>query len=120
MRATVSIAVGLFVCGMLVGCSGVTKMTPTSGPPGTPVKVKCCNTFGDPSARTVYWDGKKLADNFCGSFVVPECEPGVYTITVQDDVDANEAFLIFPLMRSRWARAEFTVTEPLVLPVSAR
>ena len=98
--------------GILAGCTQITKMEPRSGPPGTPVQLKCCNTFGDPMARTVYFDGKKLEERFCGSFVVPQCAPGEYTVVLQDDVDINEAFLIFPLARNRWATEKFVVTEP--------
>lgn len=108
----------LLIVGLLSissGCTRIVKMEPTSGPPGTAVYVKCCGMFGDPAAQKIKWDGDTIGNPFPGSFVVPMPEkggtPGKHTVTLIDDVDATEAFLIFPLLRIRHAQANFIVTD---------
>lgn len=101
---------------VLPGCTRITEMKPTSGPPGTPVYLKCYGMFGDPAEVTLKWDGKTLCRPFCGSFVVPAVnqggQPGRHTVTLIDNLDASEAFLIFPIVRLRHAFTTFTVTPP--------
>ena len=98
------------------GCTRIVQMEPTSGPPGTPVYIKCCGIFGDPAAQSLKWDGKSLCDPFPGSFVVPAVnqggKPGKHRVTLIDNLDANEAFLLFPIFRWRQDSVTFTVTEP--------
>lgn len=98
------------------GCTRILKMEPTSGPPGTPVWVKCCGTFGDPAELSLKWDGNSISNPFPGSFIVPAVsqggEPGKHTVLLVDKLDASEAFLIFPIFRVRHATATFTVTKP--------
>jgi hypothetical protein len=98
------------------GCTKIVQIEPTSGPPGTPVYVKSCNTFGDPAAITLKWDGDKLCDPFCGAFIVPAVndggEPGKHRVTLIDNFDASEAFLIFPIFRLHHDTATFIVTPP--------
>ena len=98
------------------GCTQIVEMEPTSGPPGTPVYLKCSGMFGDPCGRTLKWDGQMLCDSFPGSFVVPAVnqggKPGKHRVTLVDDLDADEAFLIFPIVRLRHDTVTFRVTEP--------
>lgn len=90
------------------------EMHPTSGPPGTAVYVKCTGMFGDPAQQTLRWDGKTLCDPFSGSFTIPAVdqggEPGRHRVTLVDNLDDNEAFLIFPIFRIRQDSSVFTVT----------
>ncbi|MBN2210546.1 MAG: hypothetical protein JW709_04045 [Sedimentisphaerales bacterium] len=112
-RASTLLIVGLLLT--VSGCTRIVKMEPTSGPPGTAVYIKYCGMFGDPAAQKLIWDGEVIRHPFPGSFVVPMPEdggtPGKHTVTLVDDVDATEAFLIFPLLRIRHAQAKFIVTE---------
>jgi len=99
---------------LLAGCTQIVRLEPSSGPPGTPVYVTCRNVFGNPVEATVLWDGHRVGHEFYGSFVVPEADAGgqagKHTVTVIDDVDADEAFLVFPLFRMRHDTAQFMVT----------
>jgi len=106
----------VIVLALFSGCTRIVQMEPTSGPPGTPVYLKCCGMFGDPAAQSLKWDRKTLSCPFPGSFVVPAVNQGgskgKHTVTLVDNLDANEAFLIFPIFRWRQAYATFTVTPP--------
>ena len=96
---------------ILGGCTQIAQMEPTSGPPGTPVYVKCGGMFGDPAEQSIKWDGKTLHNPFSGSFVVPaDSEAGKHHVTLVDNLDASEAFLIFPIFRMRHDTETFTVT----------
>ncbi len=101
---------------VLPGCTKIVKMEPTSGPPGTPVYIKCCGMFGDPTAQRVLWDGKTVSAPFPGSFLVPALdkggEIGKHRVTLVDELDASEAFLVFPIFRNRFSSATFEVTAP--------
>lgn len=113
----IPLSVVVFAMMILVsGCTKIVKIEPTSGPPGTPVYVKTCNTFGDPTAITLKWDGKTLCDSFCGSFIVPAVnnggKPGKHKVTLVDNFDPSEAFLLFPIFRLHHDTATFTVTQP--------
>ena len=96
------------------GCTQIVKMEPTSGPPGTPVRVTCNGMWGDPSDQVLKWDNDSIRKPFPGFFTVPPVEkggtPGKHSITVIDNLDANEAFLIFPIFRWRMSTVHFTVT----------
>lgn len=109
------LGLGLALVFMVGGCTQIVHMEPASGPPGTPVYIKCCGMFGDPAAQSLKWDGKTIRNPFPGSFVVPASDkggtPGKHTIVLVDDLDASEAFLIFPIFRVRHAAATFVVTE---------
>ena len=106
----------LILLSLATGCTRIVKMEPSSGPPGTPVYIKCCGMFGDPAGQSLKWDGKTLSEPFPGSFVVPAVgqggQAGEHKVLLVDNLDASEAMLIFPLFRSRWHSATFTVTEP--------
>ncbi len=99
---------------VLGGCTKIMKMEPSSGPPGTPVWIKCCGTFGDPANLSLKWDGDSISNPFPGSFIVPAAshggEPGKHKVMLVDNLDASEAFLIFPIFRLRHSTATFTVT----------
>lgn len=87
-------------------------MEPKSGPPGTPVWIKCSGMWGDPCAHAVKWDGKTISDPFPGSFTVPElCRPGKHTITLVDKIDTTELSMVVPIFRMRHDWATFEVTE---------
>jgi len=107
---------GALVWVLLAGCTKIIQIEPTSGPPGTPVYIKTQNTFGDPAKITLKWDGNTLCDPFCGSFIVPAVndggEPGKHRVTLIDNFDASEAFLIFPIFRLHRDSETFTVTPP--------
>jgi len=106
----------LVVIAFMSGCAKIVSIEPTSGPPGTPVYIKTQNTFGDPAAITLKWDGDTLCDPFCGAFIVPAVdeggEPGKHKVTLIDDFDPAEGFLIFPIFRLHHDTATFTVTPP--------
>ena len=97
----------------LVGCTRIVSIEPSSGPPGTPVYVKCEGMFGSPCCRTLKWDGDTICDSFPGSFVIPAIndggDAGEHKITLIDDLDVDEAFLIFPIFRLRHDTATFLV-----------
>ena len=101
---------------LMPGCTKIVKIEPTSGPPGTPVYIKTCNTFGDPAAITLKWDGDTLCDPFCGAFIVPAVneggDPGKHKVTLVDAFDASEAFLLFPIFRLHHDTVTFIVTPP--------
>ena len=104
----------LVVVFLSAGCTKIVKMEPTSGPAGTPVYIKCSGMFGDPSSQSLRWDGKVIRSPFPGSFVIPAAnagaQPGRHKVTLVDDLDSSEAFLIFPIFRARRDSATFTVT----------
>ena len=106
----------VLVLPFFAGCTRIVQMDPVSGPPGTPVYIKCCGMFGDPAEQSLKWDGKTISHPFPGSFVVPAAnrggKEGKHTVTLVDNLDANEAFLLFPIFRWRWDSATFTVTPP--------
>lgn len=103
---------GLFLISC-VGCTQLVEIQPKSGPPGTAVYVKCKGMFGDPAQQSLKWDGKTICNPFPGSFTVPAVdqggEPGKHRVTLVDNLDANEAFLIFPIFRLREDSTTFTV-----------
>ena len=111
----VLLSVVVFVA-LMPGCTKIVKIEPTSGPPGTPVYIKTCNTFGDPAAITLKWDGDTLCDPFCGAFIVPAVheggDPGTHKVTLIDNFDASEAFLLFPIFRLHHDTETFIVTPP--------
>lgn len=113
MFSLLSLVVVLFFA---VGCTQLVEIQPKSGPPGTAVYVKCKGMFGDPAQQSLKWDGKTICKPFPGSFTVPAVEqggkPGKHRVTLVDNLDANEAFLIFPIFRGREDSATFTVTGP--------
>jgi len=115
MKKIVS-AVLVMACGMLsLGCTQIVSIEPKSGSPGTAVYVKSSGLFGDPADQCLMWDGKKICEPFSGSFVIPDADkggkPGKHTVTLVDNLDATEAFLIFPIFRMRLDSAKITVTE---------
>jgi len=101
---------------VFAGCTRIVKIEPTSGPPGTPVYIKCSGMFGDPCCRSLKWDGDTIKKPFPGSFCIPAVDqggdPGRHTVTLVDNLDASEAFLIFPIFRVRQDSVSFTVTGP--------
>lgn len=104
-------AVVIFV--FINGCTRIASMEPTSGPPGTPVRIECTGMWGQPSDYCVKWDGKTIRDSFSGSFTVPnDCRVGKHTVTIWDNIDICEVCLIFPLFRLRHDSQRFVVTEP--------
>ena len=111
----VLLSVVVFVV-LMPGCTKIVKIEPTSGPPGTPVYIKTSNTFGDPAEITLKWDGDTLRDPFCGSFIVPAVheggDPGEHKVTLVDDFDVSEAFLLFPIFRLHHDTVTFVVTPP--------
>ncbi|MBN1436075.1 MAG: hypothetical protein JW936_03280 [Sedimentisphaerales bacterium] len=116
MRAT-TLALFTITSLLLVGgCAKVMTMDPESGPPGMPVYVDTCGMFGDPTGQTLLWDGEVIRDPFCGSFTVPRPEdggtPGPHDVTVVDNLDVDEAMLIFPMFRVRHHTVTFNVTGP--------
>ena len=116
MRTNILLLSIMLICACLTGCTRIVRMEPASGPPGTPVQVTCSGMFGDPALQSLKWDGKVLTKHFPGSFVVPAVnqggKPGKHTVTIVDDLDGTEAFMMFPLFRLRHANATFTVTSP--------
>ena len=96
------------------GCTRIVEMEPTSGPPGTAVYIKCCGMFGDPAKQSLKWDGDVIRKPFPGSFVVPAVNdggtPGKHRVTLIDNLDASEVFLLFPLFRFHQDTTTFTVT----------
>lgn len=114
MNCKLLLALALSSLCLSSGCTRIIKMEPTSGPPGTPVWIKCCGTFGDPADLSLKWDGDPISNPFPGSFIVPAVNqgghPGKHNVLLVDNLDASEAFLIFPLFRIRHASATFTVT----------
>lgn len=95
------------------GCTRIVKMQPTSGPPGTPVCLKCDGLWGSPTNYAVKWDGETICEPFSGTFVVPtDATPGEHKVTLVDKVDMAECNLIFPLIRLRHDTEIFTITAP--------
>ena len=100
---------------MGTGCTEIRNMEPQSGVAGAPVYVKCGCMFGNPAKRTLKWDGKTICNPFLGSFTVPSPEnggtPGKHRVTLVDNLDADEALLLFPMFRLRHDSVTFVVTE---------
>ncbi len=94
------------------GCTTIEKLEPASGPAGTTVYVKTSGMWGNPIEQHLKWDGETFSDPFPGSFTVPAMtDPGKHKVTLVDELDADEAFLLFPIFRMRTDSATFTVTE---------
>ena len=101
---------------LTAGCTRITSCQPLSGPPGQSVYLSACGMFGDPAEQSLKWDGKVIRDPFPGSFTVPAIDQGgtvgKHKITLVDKLDVNEAFLIFPVFRTRRHTVTFRVTAP--------
>jgi len=99
---------------LVSGCVSM-EISPKSGPPGTPVYVKCKGVYGDPVAQCLKWDGKEISRPCTSSFMVPsngeEAKPGKHQVSLVDELDAAEALLLYPLLRWRSGSATFEVTE---------
>lgn len=94
------------------GCTRIEKLQPSSGPAGSTVYVKTAGMWGNPIEQHIKWDGEIISDPFPGSFTVPATSsPGKHKVTLVDELDADEAFLLFPIFRKRTDSATFTVTE---------
>ena len=106
----------LMILSAATGCTKMVQMEPTSGPPGTAVWIKCTGMLGDPERLSVKWDGKTITSSFPGSFRVPAADqggqPGMHKVTLVDELDASEAFLIYPIFRGREDSAMFEVLAP--------
>ena len=100
------------VIALLDGCTRIVKMEPCTGLPGTPVWIKSDGMWGNPDGQCIKWDGKTICRNFPGSFTVPgDCRPGKHKVTLVDNIDSSELFLVFPLFRLRHNSASFVVLE---------
>lgn len=98
------------------GCTRIVEVTPKSGPPGMPVYVQSTGMFGDPTRQCLKWDGEVLCRPFPECFTVPAVSeggtPGAHKVTLVDELDLDEASLVFPLFRARRHSITFIVTEP--------
>ena len=104
--------IGTVLIASIAGCTNIVKINPASGPAGTPVWIDSEGLWGDPGDCTVKWDGKAITETYAGSFVVPDVSaPGEHKVTLVDNIDPCEAFMMFPLVRLRQSSATFTVTE---------
>ena len=111
MKPVITFSTLMLAVLMANGCTRIEKMTPTSGPAGSTIYVQVTGMWGDPAEQYAKWDGETISDPFPGSFTVPAvCEPGEHKVTVVDGLDADEAFLLFPIFRIRHSSATFTVT----------
>ena len=112
MKKILLLSIGLVLIASTTGCTHIVKISPASGPAGTPVWIKSTGLWGDPGDCTVKWDGKAITETYTGSFTVPAASgPGKHKVTLVDNIDPCEAFMIFPLVRLRHSSATFTVTE---------
>lgn len=92
------------------GCTKIVKLDPASGPAGQPVYISSSGMFGDPASSCLKWDGDVISDPCPGSFVVPaDAKPGKHKVTLIDNLDDSEAFLIWPIFRLRQDSVTFVV-----------
>jgi len=112
LKKILLLSIGLVLIASLSGCTNIVKISPDSGPAGTPVWIDSEGLWGDPGDCTVKWDGKAITEIYAGSFTVPAASvPGKHKVTLVDNIDPCEAFMIFPLVRLRQSSATFIVTE---------
>ena len=116
MKRTMLVLVMMAALITFGGCTRIIEVTPKSGPPGMPVYVRSSGMFGDPTKQSFKWDGKVLCRPFPECFTVPAVSeggtPGEHKITLVDELDLDEASLLFPLFRVRQHTITFVVTEP--------
>jgi hypothetical protein len=112
MKKALTLLIVLAALATINGCTQIEKIEPASGPPGTTVFIKATGMWGNPMEQYLKWDGEIISDPFPGSFTIPTVtDPGEHKITLVDQLDADEAFLLFTWLRFRTSSTTFTVTE---------
>ncbi len=113
MKKNVVLALVVMVMVLSCGCTKIVKLDPASGPAGQPVYITCSGMFGDASSTVLKWDGNVISDPCPGSFVVPaDAAPGKHKVTLIDNLDCSEAFLLWPVFRVRQDSVTYTVVGP--------